>query len=538
MQSRFSENRDSTIFRVFWQINLYITVYGMHVQSPPALHPPPPSEPEIPMRHIGRLSLLLLTCWMVSCRSLTPGSAEVYHVDAERGADSNDGVTPKTAWKTLQRAAERAEPGDTVLVGPGSYSRAVLFRDGKPEAPIVFRGVNAPKISFPKDGSPVPTGTAVCRAVYNGSNARLENPGLSAKTGGFEIPGSHIRIENFEITALGNGIKSAILLKRAMNVVISGNYIHELNGGPDGFDYSDGVSGKGIGIVVRNNVFWRVEGTAVNAAGTKWMVEDNDISHGSNLRWTDGRPVCGDTDAIRFFGSGHVIRGNYLHHYLRAENDGRPHTDFIQSFTTREEPETRDILIEANTGFHNTCGQGIMIESTSYPSGKMSHITIRGNILDTTTLSYAAIVQGVPFLTVTNNVFAHSSGWGLEIDSNSHHATVLNNIFYGNKSGSGFDDDASCEGSVWDYNIHFPDYSWPVKRPQYDRNGLFGADPRFVNPGAGNYRLAPGSPAIARGIRAGALRDRDGVLFPPDSPPDIGAYYFRGDPERAGKPSR
>lgn len=452
----------------------------------------------------------------------------VYHVDSAKGADSRDGLTPGRAWKTIQRAADAAAPGDTVRVHPGRYGRTVVTRSGKPGMPVVFRGVEAPVVVFPGDGAPVGTGNAVTEAVYDGTNARLENPGRAASTAGFDISGSHVRIENFEITAIPAGSKSAIFLRDAAGVVIAGNYIHELCGGLDRFDYWDGISGRGGDITVTGNVLWRVEGTGIRISGTGWRVEGNDISHGSNRRWTDGIPVCEDTDAVRFFGHGHIIRKNYLHHYLRAETDGKPHTDCIQSFTTAWEPESFDILIEWNTCYHITGGQGIMIEGGPFPEGKMHHITIRGNILDTTAISYPTIIKRVHHLTVVNNVFANSSGWGLLIGGNSRHATVLNNIFYRNTSGSGFAEEAGTTGSVWDYNINFPDYSWPKKKPGCDTHGLFGVDPAFVNPEARDYHLRPGSPAIDRGADAGLVRDPDGVPIPRGGAPDIGAYEFTG----------
>ncbi|WP_169853128.1 right-handed parallel beta-helix repeat-containing protein [Anaerohalosphaera lusitana] len=49
------------------------------------------------------------------------------HVDTSAGSDLNSGETKGNAFKTIQKAIEEAENGDTVLVWPGEYSETVDF---------------------------------------------------------------------------------------------------------------------------------------------------------------------------------------------------------------------------------------------------------------------------------------------------------------------------------------------------------------------------------------------------------------------------
>jgi hypothetical protein len=51
-------------------------------------------------------------------------------------------------------------------------------------------------------------------------------------------------------------------------------------------------------------------------------------------------------------------------------------------------------------------------------------------------------------------------------------------------------------------------------------------DPKFVNPAAGNYRLALGSPAIDSGVDAGVMTDLTGLSRPRGNGFDMGAYEF------------
>jgi hypothetical protein len=102
---------------------------------------------------------------------------------------------------------------------------------------------------------------------------------------------------------------------------------------------------------------------------------------------------------------------------------------------------------------------------------------------------------------------------------------VVNNIFYNNGSGSQINDNESKVGSVWDYNIHYPDFSWPPKQPEYDQHSLFGVEPGFLNSTAGDYGLRVDSPAIDRGIALSEFNyDKIATPRPQIAAWDIGAY--------------
>ena len=65
-------------------------------------------------------------------------------------------------------------------------------------------------------------------------------------------------------------------------------------------------------------------------------------------------------------------------------------------------------------------------------------------------------------------------------------------------------------------------------------------DPDFVDPGAGNYHVGPGSAAIDRGVDAGVVDDVDGEPRPQGSGYDIGADEVgpRMDEQAAPDPVR
>jgi hypothetical protein len=81
------------------------------------------------------VSLPALT-WTTPTADAAP---RTFHV-APDGDDARDGLEVGRAWRTLQRAADAVNVGDTVLVSPGVYGECVRIRaTGAQHAPITFR---------------------------------------------------------------------------------------------------------------------------------------------------------------------------------------------------------------------------------------------------------------------------------------------------------------------------------------------------------------------------------------------------------------
>jgi pectin methylesterase-like acyl-CoA thioesterase len=95
--------------------------------------------------------------------------AAMYVVDqaAPGAADTNPG-TEEQPFKTVQHAADAAQPGDTVYVMSGKYDERVKVKSGGTE------------------GKPV---------------AFVAMPRRSVTARGFDLEASYIRVEGFEITA-------------------------------------------------------------------------------------------------------------------------------------------------------------------------------------------------------------------------------------------------------------------------------------------------------------------------------------------------
>ncbi|HDQ73770.1 MAG TPA: hypothetical protein ENN19_16990, partial [Chloroflexi bacterium] len=415
----------------------------------------------------------------------TTALSPLYYVDQNhpQASDDNPG-TESAPWLTIQHAADVAQPGDTIIVHPGSYERVAIRRGGTPGAFITFKGLNAP------DQSRVDPD-----ALFDPQNPVQipGNPAVNAVTRGFmlapprnEPPVGYVRVEHFEVTAtyvedvpfVGRG---AIQLNGTRNVEIVRNFIHDTNARPGSYNYV-GIRGENhdnLNAVIKGNTLYRVQGTGISIVGRNWLVEGNEVSHSLDTNTDSGIEVGGDSDAVRFFGSGHVIRHNYLHDSLEEEQSGEPHIDCFQTFSVWPDSQfAYDILFEGNVC--KNMGQMLMIEDQSEAAGTgnmVHHITFRNNIF-WGARAYAFNGGRVDYFTFVNNVIAESRYGGIAL-SNSPNMLVSNNIFHNNGSGTQITA-SSQEDSVWDDNIHYPDFAWPPKQPEFDQHSLFGVDPRFV----------------------------------------------------------
>lgn len=214
-----------------------------------------------------------ITClmWATAGSSLP---AAVYHLDGMDGMDDNDGRSPASAWKTLERANQvKLKPGDSILLKRGTRFNGSLklARSGTSANPIV--------VSSYGEG-PLP--------VIDGSGYRAGIHIFST---------SHIIVENIEITGNGGRMvdgspereRSGVLIsqskrKPVSHVTVRNLYLHDIY--PSVGSRHEGrkeTSHLGYGIVIRGNGVddsrqFRVEGCRIERVGFK-AIEMKSISH-------------------------------------------------------------------------------------------------------------------------------------------------------------------------------------------------------------------------------------------------------------------
>jgi Right handed beta helix region/Protein of unknown function (DUF1565) len=172
-------------------------------------------------------------------------TAGTLHV-APSGDDGNPGTT-HSPIRTIQKAAELARAGDTVLVHAGVYKGLVLLRfSGDPERPITFK--NAP------DEKPILDGER---------RGRIE---MQAEDG-WRKPIGWVTVAGFEVRNGWDGIK----FYNAHHIVLKGNFIHDND--------NQGILGNGHHV--------RIEGNVIAHNGFKADNERSNKEHGIYATGTD-----------------------------------------------------------------------------------------------------------------------------------------------------------------------------------------------------------------------------------------------------------
>lgn len=90
------------------------------------------------------VSLFAIVLFLLALPAKT--SAATFHVSATRGNDTAAG-TEAEPFKTIARASEALEPGDTVLIHDGTYHEQIMGgRSGLEGAPITYQGSDRSKV--------------------------------------------------------------------------------------------------------------------------------------------------------------------------------------------------------------------------------------------------------------------------------------------------------------------------------------------------------------------------------------------------------
>jgi hypothetical protein len=395
--------------------------------------------------------------------------AATYVVDqaAPGAADTNPGTEEKP-FKTVQRAAGAAKPGDTVYVMAGKYDERVKVKAGGTEGkPIAF----------------------------------VAKPWRSATVGGFDLEASYIRVEGFEITA--DKPATAVQL-RGSHCEIVDNYIHDMMaavngtvGKPSADDNTRDYSAVAHNRIAYNKVYHSEFGFILG--GEDWLVENNEVSR--LFMYAPGNKND-DCDYSRFFGKGCIQRYNYYHGSIRQEIK-TAHVDCLQTFTNNGEI-AMDLLFEHNTcfDFHQMC----MVESAPH-LGSVRNWTFRHNIVSPN----APAMRGgwgpdiIQTLDVTiENCTISTVNWaaiGLR-GKESTNGLIRNNILCEAERAVDDRQDFTAANPVMEYNLTFK------TAPLAGGTNINGKDPLFVDPQKRDFRLRQGSPAIGTGqggVTIGAL---------------------------------
>lgn len=372
--------------------------------------------------------------------------ATTYYV-SPIGSDSYNGTSLSTPFKTIQKAANFAQAGDTVFVKAGNYPETVKFQNSGSESGgyIVLRNYENDVVNL-DPGRFEGRDVSYLKIIgFHVKNPPREHPGID-----FSGDGGYVEIRDNEVTGCRNSDAAALRVGGSMHhFKIDGNHVHHNNTGTQ----------EGLRVMEHTHDF---------------EITNNEVDHNTNIGidvvgWAQyGKPVRG------------VIRGNIVHeNSLSAPWSAGIYLDCAS-----------DMIVEYNISWGNYRGFELGCEPTG---DKSSGNIIRYNI------AYGNIQSGLQVggyqggvvhdCEVYNNVFYENGGAEIGFDNTpGYNNKFYNNILYdpGTTLISGGGDQ-----NIFQYNC-------------YIGNGGMGSnnvtrDPLFMNASQYDFRLQQGSPCIDAG---------------------------------------
>jgi parallel beta-helix repeat protein len=211
-------------------------------------------------------------------------AAAVLRISAD-GSDENPG-TKDAPWATLQHAVDAAQPGDTILVGPGLYAGCVIRSSGTAEAPIVLKA-EGPGVHVDRSGpenrrrSIIEVGThreAISHWVVDGfevSGARRWGINVGRT---HHVTVQHCRVHDCGLTGIFTAFSDHVTI--------------QFNESYDNHEHGIYHSNSGDYPVIRGNRSHHNDGCGIHMNGDRNMGGDGQISHAlveRNIIWENGR---------------------------------------------------------------------------------------------------------------------------------------------------------------------------------------------------------------------------------------------------------
>ena len=460
--------------------------------------------------------------------AVSPVFAVDYYVDSTNGSDSNDGLSPATAWRTVGKVNDsmyRFDPGDSIL-----FRRNRSF-SGQGRLDIEASGSAGNDIVFGAYGTGYkPILDEILCNEYGVGYVAVENFMVNDAEGGiaFTNYNHHVRITACDIDGMSN---NGIVITRVDTYVIENCRITDcVNSGIAIIGSADYKVRNGI---IRNNRISNIhrnDGITIHVndnleeCGPNHQLIGNicyncaenglDITSGSNILMR-GNETYGNKEAGTLCG-GNTVRDVWIdRHYAHEDEYG---IAFGRNVNVKL---TSSVIYNAN--YH----QIVLTPATTISGFEAYHNTFvygpnsRGLILD--------INSGVTNVTFKNNLFVstkYSAPQTYVRFSDGANPSSVNAKFDYNTYWRS-DNDASNRWYDGGGNISFS--TWRSKWGQ-DIHGQWG-NPRLVDLTGKDYHLRQDSPCIDAGTSTTVGRDFEGTVIPQGAAPDVGAYeYDSGSP--------
>jgi parallel beta-helix repeat protein len=404
-----------------------------------------------------------------------------------KGNPKTDDCTVTTATNP-QTAVKNARAGAVICVKPGNYSTATLTVDKA--VTVRANGVVSLK-----------------NIVVTGSNAVVD---------GFNVVGGTLGNPNYAIKFSGTGHK-------IVNNLVRGRGIWYAIG-------CEQSAGCGRNVLIAGNTITGVHNFGIFLwGGDRITVEKNNVFDLFQSQSVD------DVDAMRAWGTNHVVRNNYFHDINAGKSAGSPHSDCYQSYQASGSPRLSSNILYENNYCVRVTGQCFIAQNNLRNAAELHDYVIRGNVCET--YGWQTIeMTGIPNITMDNNYVAGVQGTVLNFTNaggggkRSTNVKVRNSVLVRATSGSRYIDGTPADNtanrtvvdpavkSSHDAFARSTTVSYPPVRPTdftaFYRDSVGRAKPTVV--GAGS---TPNSTGLATDVD-GATRIQGGRI-------DVGPFEYR-----------
>lgn len=454
-----------------------------------------------------------------------------FYVNADTGNDSNDGLSPSTAWKTLDKTNSSATPGDLFLlrgvfgilpgtdygqwINPASSGTAqnkIVYKKDPGYSVVIEYGRYDAAIALSEKSHIVVDGLEIRNLdmpilVGEGSgynwfrNLYVHNAGSSL----FRYGANNNRVEDSVFDGIGNPQDNSGDSITVLGDVDNNVFVRNYFGNAGHAAYDDTVQGDSTGFnennIVAQNIFNNQWATNVIIGGRSvgTLVECNEIKNASQN--TPNPSLIYPRPGIQMSSKNSIVRYNIIHH---NKSDGIILQGYTFATTQQQFPENNQI-------YHNTVvsngrsGIYIAVSDSGYPNAQayVKNNTIENNLFWGNSGSDGA--NGKVY-DIVADVYSANIPWSASfMDGNIFRYNNISNIPFfiivRNAANGGnlvYDTPASVQSVnvAWTNNTQ--------------------TDPLFVNSSTNNYALQTSSPMIDAG------RAIAGVTYN-GSAPDLGA---------------
>ncbi|MEH2396509.1 right-handed parallel beta-helix repeat-containing protein [Nostoc sp.] len=398
-----------------------------------------------------------------------------YYVSSN-GNDRNSGLSTSSAFRTLDRAANLTDPGDTVLIMNGVYKNTSkvgtvldIKRSGRANAWITYKAYPGHRPKLQSNG-------------WHGVS--ISNGASYIEVNGLEIVGNNSNItlgyaqnqQNNRSNPLTNG--NCITIDGEKNrlthhIRILNNKIHDCGGGGISVIESDYVT-------VDNNEVFNNAWYSVFACSGISLITSRNYDNSQNYKM--------------------VVTRNKVHNNQML----------IPWIQNKKFQDGNGIIVDSHRRFGYR-GRTLIANNISYKNG--------GSGIHTYESEHVDIVHNTAYLNNQTPVI----NYGQIMSNYSSDIKVVNNILYSARNRP-IGSKNQSPNSSFNYNLYNNNGS---RLNAVGPNDIM-ADPQFINPSIGDFRLKRTSPAINKGFRWNNLKtDALGNPRVYGSASDRGAYEMR-----------